>query len=157
MTWILSVMGIKNSGTLADTSGLRHSHLYSRTAAAEEWEENQCQGFTSTHPYFFFAPTEKTGRENYLTKTKTADSHLNKRAEKHIRAAADNKAHTEDGQKDGEAEMKASKKLVALGLVCMSPPYLSTALTSPRLISASPPSPGAVRNVMLGDMKPDVG
>lgn len=37
MRKILARIGIQNSGTLAERSGLKHHHLYSRTAAAEEW------------------------------------------------------------------------------------------------------------------------
>lgn len=34
---IFTTIVIKNSKILADSSGLKHHHLYSRTAAAEEW------------------------------------------------------------------------------------------------------------------------
>ena len=37
MREILAMIAIKNSGCLAERSGLIHRHLYSRTAAAEEW------------------------------------------------------------------------------------------------------------------------
>lgn len=47
---ILAMIDTKNSGR----SGLKHHHLYSRTAAAEERVENQCGGFTSPHPDFLF-------------------------------------------------------------------------------------------------------